>query len=269
MNELNPLPVSTGEPLACSALDPKMHLHNSAREQFARTAQVTDNCAAAPGNRVPKLAAGTEQQLFVQDPEPFTAETAWIADVADDTTHVVDSGMPQRVTQPLNKAKKYTAHYENEYRVHDARDYTAYMYDSAVHHHHSSNTAVYAPAITRQSTSWDCGIVAAAVVGAVVAPLVIGAVAPAVAGALGFSAKGIVAHSVAAGMMSTMGGAATQAGSLVATMQAIGATGAVALSPAVSAVAAVVGASVASAAAKGSILAIDAAPAAVRDRVES
>ncbi|KNE55619.1 hypothetical protein AMAG_01507 [Allomyces macrogynus ATCC 38327] len=191
----------------------------------------------------------------MRDPKEYTAEGAWIAQVADDTTHVVDSAMPHD-TKATHDTKA----------AHDTKADS--MYGAASRHHQYESTAAHAPAITRKSASRICEIATAAVVGAVVAPLMFGAVAPAVAGALGFSAKGIVAHSVAAGMMSTMGGAATQAGSIVATMQAIGVTVAVALSPAVAAAGAMVGASVASAAAKGSILAIDAAPTAGRDRVK-
>ncbi|KNE58429.1 hypothetical protein AMAG_18245 [Allomyces macrogynus ATCC 38327] len=258
MNELNLFPVSAGEPLACAALD----LHNSAHEQFACNVQNTGTV----GEWIVTADADTKQHV-VQDPEKYTATSAWIAQVADDTTHIVDSAMPC-VTKAAGDTKKSIANPATEFRTYDTRDYKSYMYDSATHHHDYDNVAAHATVIARKSTSKIYAIATAAVVGAVVVPLVIGAVAPVVAGALGFSAKGIVAHSVAAGMMSTMGGAVTQAGSLVATMQAIGATGAVAFSPAVSAVAAVVGASVASAAAKGSVLAIDAATAAGRDRVE-
>ncbi|KAJ3360730.1 hypothetical protein GGF31_002766 [Allomyces arbusculus] len=82
----------------------------------------------------------------------------------------------------------------------------------------------------------------AAAAGVVAAPLVAGATVPAMANALGFGTSGIAAHSTAAGMMSTLGGAATQAGSVVATLQSIGATGTLPAAPAVIAGSSVVGA---------------------------
>ncbi|KAJ3360734.1 hypothetical protein GGF31_002770 [Allomyces arbusculus] len=90
-------------------------------------------------------------------------------------------------------------------------------------------------------------VAGAAAAGAVAAPLIAGATVPALANVLGFGTSGIAAHSTAAGMMSTLGGAATQAGSLV-TLQSIGATGTLAVAPVVVAGASVVGAVAGSAA---------------------
>lgn len=78
-----------------------------------------------------------------------------------------------------------------------------------------------------KSTGWRT---VGCIVGAVLTPAAVVVATPIVAGALGFGATGIVAGSTATSMMSVLGGGATAAGGVVATLQSAGATGTIAFS---------------------------------------